>query len=174
MQVFISVPTLSGELQHTVLFRDPIILQHGKTMAALASAAMLCPGLGMSAVGESRVHLRHQVHDRGVSAGLFGLLSGYWASMRTEEDRSFELHTHVGCCAHDAHNALKWAHHAWFGDESLLENLYICAQALRSSFAPRRSGFQGVLASQEVFSCFSKQSLAMSKRRSGFLNPHHD
>ena len=45
-----------------------------------------------------------------------------------------EWHCAVGCSAHDAHNALRWAHASVFNDTSLLEDVYVGVLALQQSF----------------------------------------
>ena len=45
-EVFVTAAKTAGpQLQHTVVFREPFVLQHGKTMAALVACATKVPGL---------------------------------------------------------------------------------------------------------------------------------
>ena len=95
-QQFLTVPNVMGELQHTVLFRDPIILAHGKTMPALAGCALACPGISLQTAERNRVHVRHRIHDRGITKGLYGLLSGFWHSA---DSHPFELQHACRMCS---------------------------------------------------------------------------
>ena len=150
-QVFVSATTATG-LEHAVLFREPIVLKHGKAMSSLLACAMRCPGIGMSSSQAGIVHVRHQVHDRGISHGLFGGVSGHWMSQRTADSpRSagssgeaglvelLEWHTVVGCAAHDTHNALRWAV-SEFANDTLMHQVYVAMAASRSCMMSAVSG----------------------------------
>ena len=144
-QLFVTVRADSGGYNQTMVFRDPVRLQHGKTMRALASCAVDSPGMRVCASQPGRICVRHQVHDRGITQSFTHAMSGFWFSRACEavstagtasEDvvALHELHTHVGCCAHDAHNSLKWAHQAVFNDKLLLESVYIGIAACRAAY----------------------------------------
>ena len=145
-QLFLTTPNVSGGFVNALLFRDPHVLEFGKTMAALAACALECPGMSLKNTKSKRICIRHQVHDRGITRVLVGAVSGHWATngkartagSETADDSGHSLrewHTHVGCCAHDGHNALKWSHQALFADTTLLENVYVGIQAIRSTYS---------------------------------------
>lgn len=145
-QLFITAAS-SGvpELRHTVVCRDPFILQHGKSMSALLACAVKIPGMMLQGPLDS-IRIRHQVHDRGVSHRFVAALSGFWnvratwhsagkaVSTAALQEDAFEWHVAVGCSAHDAHNALKWSHAGTFNNPALLETMYVGVSALRASF----------------------------------------
>ena len=146
-EVFVTAARNTGsDLQHTIVFRDPFVLQHGKTMAALVGCAVKVPG--MTLVGsEASIRIRHQVHDRGITQRFVSAISGYWhvragrkqhagelAKATARDDNLMEWHCWVGCSAHDGHNALKWSHASIFNNTELLENLYVGISALQASF----------------------------------------
>ena len=144
-QLFVTVRDVAGGFIQTMVFRDPVRLQHGKTMRALASCAVDNPGMRLSPSQPGRICVRHQVHDRGITQSFTNAMSGFWFTRACEASSAagtasedvvalHELHTHVGCCAHDAHNSLKWAHQALFNDKLLLESVYIGIAACRAAY----------------------------------------
>ena len=76
-QLFLTVQTPSG-LQNAVLFGPPLVLKHGKTMAQLLPCALQCPGIDLGKDLPMLIRIKHQVHDRAISHGLVGGLSGFW------------------------------------------------------------------------------------------------
>ena len=144
-QLFVTVRADSGGYSHTLLFRDPLRLKHGKTMRALASCARDSPGMRLTCAQPGRICLRHQVHDRGITQSFTNAISGMWYTAACESQPTMgrtseetvalhEWHTHVGCCAHDAHNGLKWAHQVLFNDKVALESVYVCISACRAAY----------------------------------------
>ena len=145
-QVFVTTLGAGGEYKHTLLYPEPQRLEHGKTMAALLACAKLCPGIRLRPAESDQILIRHQVHDRGVSNSFLEALSGWWSKEAaapsmppdsidmTESSSAFSWHTAVGCACHDGHNSLKWAHHALFGQESLLEDVYVSVSAIKSAY----------------------------------------
>ena len=146
-QVFVCIPQHDNEYCHTIIYRDPLPLQHGKTMKALLSAALRCPGLSLNGIGADVITIHHQCHDRAVTFEFVAGLSGWWskqaalasatsglASACFEDESLFEWHTWTGCAAHDGHNSLKWAHQGLFNDSNMLENCYVGVMAMRACF----------------------------------------
>ena len=145
-QLFLTTMAADGKFQHTILYPEPQRLEHGKTMAALLACAKLCPGIGLRPADSDQILIRHQVHDRGVSNSFVEALSGWWSKEATapsmppgstdmaESSSAFSWHTAVGCACHDGHNSLRWAHHALFGQESLLEDVYVSVSAIKNAY----------------------------------------
>ena len=166
-QVFIT--TLDPQLvkKHCLVFREPVMLQHGKSMPALlASTLDRFPAVDLLTGLTNRVTLMHMVLDRAMSPSFRHALSGHWwdkISQNLEEpssDGGEELlvwHTSVGCACHDAHNSLRWAHGClYFEDQDLLKELYITIkvfkQAALSSTAVLVSWLTQVLEAAATFS----------------------
>ena len=82
-QVFLTTTTDHG-IAHAAVFREATVLQYTKQNPALAACALTCPGLGLAVPGERRVAIKHQVHDRGITAGLLQVVSGYWEHQRLQ------------------------------------------------------------------------------------------
>ena len=148
--LIMSVLDETGNLVNRTLFRTPVVLEHGKTTAALASVgASFLEGASFDSPNLN-LFMFHQVYDRGVSTNLAHYLSGYVSQNQAGRTRSsasdsnpgqeqewqelFFLRTHVGCACHDAHNALKWGHFSQFEDGKLQQAVYVGVSALRTGF----------------------------------------
>eukprot|EP00971_Amphidinium_carterae_P265745 5271776-Amphidinium_carterae.1 len=142
--VFLTAPGLSGSYRHCVNYGAPTIIQQGKTKEAMSAIAEIEPGLFSMESSVDAFRLRHQVYDRAVPAAVVDFVSGSWmvkccgegAAEDEEEgpEELYELHTWVGCSAHDGHNALRWSQHAGFTDAELLQNIFVGCAALRAGF----------------------------------------
>ena len=125
----------SGSLESVCYHADPVRLQYGKDMASLTAVAFDFGLLTQIPSTQNVIRVRHQVYDRAIGSELRHALSGKWlqqcaVGLRAADDEEastqqlFEWHTHTSCCAHDAHNALKWSHYAAFGSTELLANVF--------------------------------------------------
>ena len=150
-QVFATIGLGDGRRQHSLLLGDPMALRHGKSMAALISVALTCPGLKIPD-SQRRIVIFHQVHDRGISASFRNALSGAWVtSMQatmppsssasgsatpsaTTSNSLFYWHTSLGCSCHDGHNALRWAAQVADDASETVKNVYIALSLYRKGF----------------------------------------
>ena len=152
---FISV--LAGEtLRQKIIFRDPISLEHGKTMPSLLSCAMKFIPSQWFQDREGLV-IFHQIHDRGMSRRYREALSGHFSqdaslshtagSSLTAHNTQLQVHLECGCALHDAHNALKWVWSMLFQKSSeLLGIMFSGVQSYRSSVAKSVAGLSQWLA----------------------------
>eukprot|EP00971_Amphidinium_carterae_P330019 6462866-Amphidinium_carterae.1 len=137
------------------------------------------PGLLMCRSGGAlRFMLKHVVMDRGVSLKVARYLSGLWTNAAAAaaaaadddddgvagEDRGLmELHTYVGCAAHDSHNSLKWSLAQYYDESDVLSNIHVALEALRVGSA--RAGvhlwdwLQSVLSVRPVTECGNEETL---------------
>ena len=154
-QVYLTRIVADGSFVHHIIIRDPVSLQYGKSKASLLGCALQCPGLDILSRCSGQINILHQVHDQGITGSFVTGLSGHWhrqershASPTTSSSSAdagalfaaaspedFHWHTHVPCCAHIAHNALRWAHQSTHGDKNLMEAIYIGVTAMRQCYA---------------------------------------
>ena len=141
--VFITALLEDGSLEHCTLYRDPIILKHGKASPAWAACGVRCPGMLLPSTAPASIVITRQVHDRGVALPLrqaiAGLRRNHFIAMAEAEEKTSDnvdmLHwtTSVGCSAHDARNSLRWAHQTVFGaNKELLKRLYVGIRSLQT------------------------------------------
>ena len=71
----VSIADSDGHRQHCVLFNSPIALQNGKTIPALLSSALGCPGLRLPQQAP-RIVILHQIHDLAMSLSYRHAFSG--------------------------------------------------------------------------------------------------
>ena len=149
-QVFLSVLRADSDEQVALLVGPPFAVEHGKTMPALSSIALKCPGLQvLNPYAGRRICIMHQVHGNAVGASLRHCVSGFWVQgmvgrsadggMLEGSDLSGLLTWHSGtnCALHDAHNSLRWAHQTVLGKkESVLKAVYAATPSMKNvSFA---------------------------------------
>ena len=143
-QVFLSTINAKGARIHKVLFREPLVLEHGKTTAALTACALQCPGMNVRPASESSICISHQVGDRAIPKGTRMAISGQRVlSMQSRGSESEEAsgkdsirhwQTSVGCAAHDLHNSLRWAHQVVFDHpKDVLTNLYVAMSSFKTA-----------------------------------------
>ena len=146
-QMFLCIPSHDNTYLCTILFREPLPLQYGKTMKAMLSAACTCPGLSLNGIGSDVITIHHQCHDRAVTFDFIGSLSGWWSKQVavseaaagppapvSDNEKLFEWHSWTACAAHDGHNSCKWGHQGLFNDSFLLESCYVGVIAMRTCF----------------------------------------
>ena len=145
--LFVLVHDPQGVYREKCIFAPAMPVKFGKTAASLAACALEQPFLDNLPMHGSTIRIRHQVFDRGVPVSVAQFLSGRVlahlessaaAEAEADEERFdcpdlYELHTYVGCAAHDAHNALKWSQYHVFSDSDLMSHLFIGLSALRTS-----------------------------------------
>eukprot|EP00971_Amphidinium_carterae_P349797 6491230-Amphidinium_carterae.3 len=176
--VFLTAGNIHGGFDQCVVTNVPILLGHGKSTRAIAGCASSMPGLLMCRSGGAlRFMLKHVVMDRGVSLKVARYLSGLWTKVAAAaaadddddagvagEDRwLMEIHTYVGCAAHDSHNALKWSLAQFYDESEVLINIHVALEALRVGAA--RAGvhlwdwLQSVLSVRPVNECADEEIL---------------
>ena len=156
-QMFLCIPSHDNTYLCTILFREPLPLQYGKTMKALLKATRTCPGLSLNGIGSDVITIHHQCHDRAVTFDFIGSLSGWWSKQVavseaaagppapvSDNEKLFEWHSWTACAAHDGHNSCKWGHQGLFNDSFLLESCYVGVVAMRICFRSRIESLSGL------------------------------
>eukprot|EP00971_Amphidinium_carterae_P117809 2333625-Amphidinium_carterae.1 len=132
----------SSACSHAIIFGEPVRLDHGKTMAALLGCTLQFGGIDLCCEARPSVTIHHQVHDRGTASLYRKGLAGHWSErLQVDEDADegaehYLLHwfSSLGCCLHDAHNALRWGFQSSFGhDPEVLKKLYTSTSVYKSS-----------------------------------------
>ena len=152
-QIYLSVSNGLNQLEHAIVVKEPMVLEHGKTMPALLACSFTSPGILLGCDPRQGITLHHQVHDRGVSGKFVSALAHHWqravqdAAPPVSEQNEPQLnsgllhwYSHCGCSLHDTHNALRWAYETLFGKEAALQKALFAAmasyrQCLLSTFA---------------------------------------
>ena len=149
-QLFGTTFAADGSLAHFLVFKEPVVLAHGKTMAALLACTLGFPGLGTVVRPREGITIFHVVQDRGMSPSYRHALSG-WMSEETAKAASVpgatsgaELlywHTEAPCCLHAAHNSLKWsAEQVLETDASIWKALHVALNSYRACMHAATAG----------------------------------
>ena len=144
-QVLTSV-TAQQSWQDRLIYREPIPLKFGKTMASLAACTSQFLK-GQWCVGTpSGITIHHQIHDRGITKSFRDAVAGHLATLVSQDQalgdaeathEALHFHTEASCCLHDAHNAFRWGFQSVMGDkmEQTLADLYMAINSYRTSVA---------------------------------------
>eukprot|EP00971_Amphidinium_carterae_P087278 1727265-Amphidinium_carterae.1 len=115
-QLFMTVRCPSGQYEHTLMFKDPLLLER-KTMRHLMGCALTCPGMKLIA-RTTGIRVFHVVCDRAMTASFVNALSGYVSD--GTEDPLCVWHTAAGYSAHDIHNSVRWISGCVFQNDKLV------------------------------------------------------
>eukprot|EP00971_Amphidinium_carterae_P107474 2128807-Amphidinium_carterae.2 len=171
--LFLTASNGRGGWDQCVLTNVPIPLAHGKGTWAIAGCASSLPCVLMcKSGGELRFMCKHVVMDRAVSVNVARYLSGLWMTAETQSDDQgvsaedrwlLEIHTHVGCAAHDCHNSLKWSLCQFYDNSEVLSNIHVALEALKVGAAHASKHLwewlQSVLAVRAVDKCMDEDTL---------------
>eukprot|EP00971_Amphidinium_carterae_P217565 4319008-Amphidinium_carterae.4 len=172
--------TMGGDVpKHMLYFKEPVMLEQGKSNKALAGiAAEFLQGSGVFESSE-RLRIVHQIHDRGMSYGLRCYISGHVMQLVESSDEcvgdSNEMlmfHVQSGCCLHDCHNALRWV---WasilHGTSDTLRLLYngvaVYRRSVSASVSILSSWLSEVLEGRPIAHCQSEDVLTQFYRLLG-------
>ena len=149
-QLFGTTFAADGSLVHFLVFKEPMVLAFGKSMAALLSCTMGFPGLATVVRPREGITICHVVQDRGMSSSYRHALSGWMSSQSAQPSATpgapsgSELlcwHTEAPCCLHAAHNSLKWsAEQVLEADAALWKDLHIAINSYRACMHAATAG----------------------------------
>ena len=143
-QIFMTTAIGRQPWEDRLIFREPMPLQFGKTMPALA-ACMQSFLKGTWCLGTSQgITIHHQVHDRGMSRTFRDAVAGHLAKLVSQDHvlgdaeathEALHIFTEASCSLHDSHNAFKWGFQAVYGDrlDQILADLYMGISCYRSA-----------------------------------------
>ena len=141
-QQFLSAINGCGTVVGTMLMKEPLVLEHGKSMAALAACALNFGANRLASSPGQSVRISHYVFDRGVSEGMVGtMFAHHQATLQDVSDPALGAQkdlmswcTHAYCACHDAHNGLKWASMTYFENSRVLSDVYVSVGAFRTCY----------------------------------------
>ena len=143
-QLFFTTVSGNQRWQDRLVFREPLALQYGKAMPALAACATKFLK-GTWCIGTpSGISIHHQIHDRGISRAFREAIAGHLAKLVLQDasladgdatHTGLHLYTDAYCCLHDSHNAFRWGFQSVYQEnlDQLLADLYVGISGYRST-----------------------------------------
>jgi hypothetical protein len=135
----------NGVAQTAVVLRDPLPLTHGKTAwAVFAAGIAFVPTLRQ--LDHAGIAVQHYVLNRALHGALVRHFAQHHALLAKEQAPASSAHqcgqlqwllewlVDTGCSAHDVHRGLTWGLHMYRQDLTLLKDVYVGIDSLRSSY----------------------------------------